>query len=315
MAFTTTILKAGVGLGAAVLGAGAVLYECALNTRIYSKFIPLFDHPDPEQTQLYTGDDYADGQSWFAKNKGEDKVISTEKTGRVHAYVIPAGALSHRWALLLHGYNSAPEGTAMFAKHYHEQCFHCVVPSLRGWGNDETHYCTMAYHDKDVALAWLDYIISVDPEAEVVIHGYSMGAGTTLLCTGEKLPANVKAAVSDCGFTNAYVQFSHVIKSYSGLPAFPLLDAANLVSILRGNFDFKKCSPIDAVKRSVTPTIFLHGTADDFVPFSMMDELYEACAAPKAKQAIQDGLHATSVVKDPDTYWAAVDGFLRDKIQ
>ena len=314
MAIATHLLRAGVGLGAAVMGAGALIYECAMNTRIYSKFIGLFDHPDPAQTALYTGDDYADGQSWFAKNKGEDKVITTEKTGRVHGYVIPAEGPSHRWALLLHGYNSAPEGTALFARHYHEQCFHCVVPSLRGWGNDETHYCTMAYFDKDVALAWLDYIIAVDPQAEVVIHGYSMGAATTMLCTGENLPANVQAAVSDCGFTSAYEQYAHVVKSYTGLPSFPLLNAFNAVSILRGNADFRKCRPIDAVARSVTPTIFLHGTADDFVPYAMMDRLYEACAAPKAKQPIQDAMHATSVVKDPDTYWKAVDGFLRDKL-
>ena len=314
MAIATHLLRAGVGLGAAVMGAGALIYECAMNTRIYSKFIGLFDHPDPAQTALYTGDDYADGQSWFAKNKGEDKVITTEKTGRVHGYVIPAEGPSHRWALLLHGYNSAPEGTALFARHYHEQCFHGVVPSLRGWGNDETHYCTMAYFDKDVALAWLDYIIAVDPQAEVVIHGYSMGAATTMLCTGENLPANVKAAVSDCGFTSAYEQYAHVVKSYTGLPSFPLLNAFNAVSILRGNADFRKCRPIDAVARSVTPTIFLHGTADDFVPYALMDRLYEACAAPKAKQPIQDAMHATSVVKDPDTYWKAVDGFLRDKL-
>ena len=141
-----------------------------------------------------------------------------------------------------------------------------------------------------------------------------MGAATTMLCTGEKLPANVKAAVSDCGFTSAYEQYAHVVKSYTGLPSFPLLNAFNAVSILRGNADFRKCRPIDAVARSVTPTIFLHGTADDFVPYAMMDRLYEACAAPKAKQPIQDAMHATSVVKDPDTYWKAVDGFLRDKL-
>lgn len=314
MAIGISLVKAGVGLGAAVLGAGALIYECALNTKLNGKFVSMFDHPDPEQTALYEGDAYGAAQQWFNENKGDDKVISTEKTGPVHGYLIPAETESHKWAVLVHGYNSAPQGTAMFAVHYHAKGFNCLCPSLRGWGCDETRYCTMAYHDKDVVLAWIDYIIAMDPDAEIVIHGYSMGAGTTMLCTGENLPANVKAAVSDCGFTNAYEQFRHVVKSYSGLPAFPLLDAANAVSILRGNFNFKKCSPIDAVKRSVTPTIFLHGTADDFVPFYMMDELYEACAAPKAKQPIEGGLHATSVVKDPETYWKAVDGFLEGRI-
>ena len=314
MAIVLPILKAGIGAGAALLGAGALIYECALNTKLNGKFVALFDHPDPDQETMYASDDYTARRDWFQENKGDDKVISTEKTGRVHAYVIQAEEPSHKWALLIHGYNSGPDGCCMFARHYHGEGYNCVIPSLRGWGNDETRYCTMAYHDKDVALAWLDYIITLDPEAAVVIHGYSMGAATTMLCTGENLPANVKAAVADCGFTNAYEQFSHVVKSYSGLPAFPLLDAANIVSILRGNFDFRKNSPIDAVKRSVTPTIFLHGTADDFVPYYMMDKLYEACAAPKAKQPIEGGLHATSVVKDPETYWNAVDGFLADKI-
>ena len=314
MALAKTIIKTGAGLGAALMGAGALIYECALNTKLNGKFVSMFDHPDPEQEANYASDDYKQGQDWFTAHKNEDKVISTEKTGRVHGYVIPAEEPSHKWALLIHGYNSAPDGTALFAEHYHGKGFNCVIPSLRGWGNDETRYCTMAYHDKDVALAWIDYIVVMDPQAKIVVHGYSMGAATTMLVTGEPLPENVKAAVADCGFTNAYAQFSHVIKSYSGLPAFPLLDAANAVSVLRGNFDFRKCSPIDAVRRSVTPTVFLHGTADDFVPFYMMDELYEACAAPKAKQPIEGGLHATSVVKDPQTYWQAVDGFLKDKI-
>ena len=314
MALATHILKAGMGAGAMLLGAGALIYECALNTKLNGKFVAIFDHPDPAQEALYTGENYSGGQVWFIENKGPDHVITTEKTGRIHGYIIPAAEPSHVWALLIHGYNSSPDGTALFAKHYHEKGYNCICPSLRGWGNDETRYCTMAYHDKDIALAWINYIVTMDPEAKIIVHGYSMGAATTMLVTGEPLPDNVKVAVADCGFTNAYEQFSHVVKSYSGLPAFPLLDAANVVSILRGNFDFRKNSPIDAVKRSVTPTVFLHGTADDFVPFYMMDKLYEACAAPKAKQAIEGGLHATSVVKDPETYWNTVDGFMEDKI-
>ena len=46
----------------------------------------------------------------------------------------------------------------------------------------------------------------------------------------------------------------------------------------------------------------------------MMDRLYEACAAPKAKQAIEGGVHARAVYKDPELYWKAVDGFLKDRI-
>ena len=313
MGLAKTLVKTGAGVSAAVLGAGALVYECALNTKLNGFFVSRFDHPDPAQTALYNGEAYTGPQRWFEEHKGEDQTIFTQKTGRIHAYIIPADAPSKKWAVCCHGYNSAPNATAAFAEHYHGMGFHVICPSLRGWGNDETRYCTMGWHDKDILLAWVDEIVRRDPEAEILLHGYSMGAVTTMLATGEPLPPNVKAAVADCGFTNCWEQFAHVVKSYTGLPAFPLLHAVNLVSILRGNFDFRKNSPIDAVARSVTPTVFLHGTADDFVPFAMMEPLYNACAAPKAMQAIEGAFHATASVKDPELYWKTVDTFIKDK--
>ena len=105
-----------------------------------------------------------------------------------------------------------------------------------------------------------------------------------------------------------------MIKYYTKLPPFPLLYAVNAASVLRRNFNLRKNVPIEAVRRSVTPTVFLHGTADEFVPFGMMDKLYDACAAPKARQAVEGADHARSVYKDPKLYWTTVDAFLKDKI-
>ena len=309
-----TVFKTGLGLGAAVLGLGAVIYEGALNTKVNGKCVAFFDKPDPNQDAMYSGDEYSDAQRWFDEHKSEDRTITTEETGRIHAYFFEPESPSHKWAVLCHGYNSSPKSTAVFARHYTELGFHCICPSLRGWGNDETRYCSMGYRDKDLCLAWIRFIVTTDPEAEIVLHGYSMGAVTVMLTTGEPLPPNVKAAVADCGFTRCWDQYAHVLKSYGHLPAFPVLYAVNLVSILRGNFDIRRNNPIEAVARSVTPTAFLHGTADTFVPYEMMDKLYEACAAPKVKQGIEGGLHATASVKDPVLYWKTVDDFLRDRI-
>lgn len=64
------------------------------------------------------------------------------------------------------------------------------------------------------------------------------------------------------------------------LPLFPFLNSANTVSKLRKNFDFRDCSPIDAVAHSKTPTFFVHGDSDTFVPYSMMKPLYELAPPP-----------------------------------
>ena len=315
MSAVKTILKAGVGAAAAVMGAGALVYECALNTKLNGFFVNLLDDREDVTQEAQTGDGANAGEpGWFDRHKGDDQVITTETTGRIHAYIIPAEEPSHKWAILCHGYNSSPASVGVFAEHYRPLGYHCICPSLRGWGNDETRYCTMGYHDKDILLAWIDYVVQEDPDAEILLHGYSMGAVTIMLATGETLPPQVKAAVCDCGFTSCWEQYANVIKLYEKLPAFPLLHAVNATSMLRGNFDIRKNVPIDAVRRSVTPTVFLHGTADNFVPFAMMDRLYDACSAPKAKQAIEGADHAQSVYVDPALYWKTVDSFLKDKI-
>ena len=309
-----TLLKAGVGSAAAVLGAGALVYECALNTKVNGFFIKRLDRIDSSRESPDSEEECPRDPDWMEKHKGEDQVISTDVTGRIHAYIIPSERPSHKWAVLCHGYNASPESTGVFAEHYHRLGYNCICPSMRGWGNDETVYCTMGYHDKDICLAWIGYIVDRDPDAEIVLHGYSMGAVAVMLATGEALPSQVKAAVADCGFTSCWEQYANVIKYYTKLPPFPLLNAVNAASILHRNFNIRKNVPIDAVSRSVTPTVFLHGTADAFVPFWMMDRLYDACSAPKAKQAIEGADHAQAVYKDPVLYWKTVDGFLKDKI-
>ena len=312
MSAVKTMLKLGAGTAAAVMGAGALVYECALNTKLNGFFVNLFDdRADVSETQAGDGGNPRE-PGWFDRYKGDDQVITTETTGRIHAYIIPAEKPSHKWAILCHGYNSGPASVGVFAEHYRPLGFNCICPSLRGWGNDEKRYCTMGYHDKDILLAWIDDVVKADQDAEILLHGYSMGAVTVMLATGEPLPHQVKAAVCDCGFTSCWEQYANVIKLYAKLPAFPLLHAVNATSMLRGNFDIRKNVPIDAVRRSVTPTVFLHGTEDHFVPFAMMDRLYDACGAPKAKQAIAGADHAQSVYVDPALYWKTVDSFLQD---
>lgn len=79
-------------------------------------------------------------------------------------------------------------------------------------------------------MLWINYILDQDPEAEIVIHGQSMGAACALMMTGrEDLPENVKAVVSDCAYTDAYTMFQEKITQWFHLPAFPILDTANLM--------------------------------------------------------------------------------------
>ena len=56
--------------------------------------------------------------------------------------------------------------------------------------------------------------------------------------------------------------------------------------------------------------LFIHGKADDYVPFYMMDILYKACPSEKYKIEIDDALHARSYYQDNIKYEKAMEKFI-----
>ena len=81
-------------------------------------------------------------------------------------------------------------------------------------------------------------------------------------------------------------------------------------ALVRAGYDIAKASPLQAVARSQTPTLFIHGQADDFVPARMMPALYRAASCPKAFQWVPEAGHVQSVIYDPELYWARIERFL-----
>jgi hypothetical protein len=53
---------------------------------------------------------------------------------------------------------------------------------------------------------------------------------------------------------------------------------------------------------------------DDFVPYYMMDELYDATSSEKEKLTIKNAGHAKASEIDPETYWTTVSNFINKYI-
>ena len=120
-----------------------------------------------------------------------------------------------------------------------------------------------------------------------------MGSATVLMASGEKLPDDVKCIISDCGFTSVLDELAHNLKQ-SHIPPAIILPTATLLSKKRIGYSFKEASTIEQVKKSKTPTLFIHGDQDDFVPTYMVYDLYNACAADKDLLIVEGAKHAQS---------------------
>lgn len=221
----------------------------------------------------------------------------------------------HKWLLLLHGYTGWKEEMYPFAYWYNTQGYHVIAPDLRCQGESEGDFIGMGWTDHYDCNLWIDYILSQDPEAEIVLHGQSMGAATALMMTGENLSENVVAVVSDCAYTDAYSMFGEKVKEWFYLPAFPLVDTACLVLRARGGYNLKDASAIEAVKKSSVPTLFIHGADDAMISVQMTKDLYEAAACQKKLLIVEGAGHAQSQDKDPDAYYSTIKTFLEENIE
>ena len=255
-------------------------------------------------------------KAWLEYAECRKLSAETEDGYILVAEEFPADEDSHKWALVLHGYTGWKEEMYPFAYWYHEEGYHVVVPDLRCQGESEGDFIGMGWTDHYDCNLWIDYILQQDPEARIVLHGQSMGAATALMMTGENnVSEHIAAVISDCAYTDAYSMFGEKIKEWFYLPAFPLVDSACVVLKLRGGYNLKDASAINAVQKSSTPTLFIHGDKDAMIPVQMTKDLYEAASCPKEILIVEGAGHAQAQDKDPETYYETIKAFLEENIK
>lgn len=230
-------------------------------------------------------------------------------------YAAKESESNHLWVLILHGYTGWKEEMYPFACWYHEEGYRVIVPDLRCQGESEGDFIGMGWTDHYDCNLWIDYILSQDADARIVIHGQSMGAAAALMMTGEKtLSSHVAAVISDCSYTDAYSMFGDKITEWFHLPPFPLVDSARFALLIRGGYDLLDASALNAVANSNTPTLLIHGSSDAMISVTMSQELYETASCPKELLIIDGAGHAQAQDKDPDTYYGTIRLFLQKYI-
>ena len=218
---------------------------------------------------------------------------------------------SHRWALLVHGYGRDRSFAYDYAEAYLEHGWNVVTPDLRAAGESEGNYITMGAKESDDLIGWIAMILKNDPQAEIILHGVSMGAATVMMTSAKDLPLNVKAVVEDCGYTSAYEMFGAQLKKLFGLPEFPIMKFVDVVSKIETGVAVSEAAPLHAVGLTKVPMLFIHGDADGLVPYEMMGRLVEASGAPiKETWTVAGAGHADAKPSNPEAYFERVFAFI-----
>lgn len=132
------------------------------------------------------------------------------------------------------------------------------------------------------------------------------------MTSGLDLPKQVKGIISDCAFTSPKDVFTHVLNNMYHLPAFPIIQGADILNKRFAGYGIDECNALREIEKNTLPILFIHGDKDTFVPVEMCDKLYELCPSPKHKLIVKDAAHAESYYKDTENYEKALDSFFAE---
>ncbi len=253
-----------------------------------------------------------DLDEWWESAPSRDARVAAGDLS-LYARVLPAPSPTPVVAILIHGYSGTGAMMRSYARLFRTlfSC-HLIVPDLRGHGKSDGSYIGFGWREREDLRLWIDWALeNIDPDARIVLFGVSMGGASVCSVLGDELPSNVRAAVSDCAFSTARGALAFKLKSLFGLPAFPALPAAELVTRVLAGYRLRDASPADALRRARVPLLIVHGEADTFVPVSMARELHAAAGCPTELWTVPEAGHADSFRTAPEAYASRLESFLR----
>ena len=264
--------------------------------------------PSEDSACFYESDEAKAGIEFYRKNTYQNLSAFNKHSDCLHS-IFYENEGSNLYAISCHGFTGDPSQNSIFTKRFYEMGYNVLLPYLRGHGKSEHEHCTMGWLDRFDIIDWVNFIIQKNPEAKIVLHGASMGAATVMNATGEELPSNVICCIEDCGFTSLWELYCNQIKGMTKIPPEIILTLVNPALKSKLGFEFKENSPLEQVKKSKTPTLFIHGDKDTVVPFEMLERLYNAAGCEKEKLVVKDATHAAAGYVYPEIYWEAISNF------
>lgn len=186
-----------------------------------------------------------------------------------------------------------------------------LLVDQRAHGESEGNNLSFGIRERFDCLDWVNYAVERFGEStKINLYGVSMGAATVLMASGLDLPSNVCRIVADCPYSSPKDIICKVARDYKLPPKLVWPFIAFGAKVFAG-LDLTEITAAEAVKKSKTPIMIIHGEDDRFVPDYMSLQVQEANPQMVSRHTFPDAGHGISFLKDPERYRKLVIEFLK----
>ncbi len=244
-----------------------------------------------ERRMLFQPDNVNYGEPSSVGLKHEDVWLTTSDGVNIHGWFVPALREPLATCLFLHG--NAGNITARLEKLQilHELGISTLIIDYRGYGKSAGRPSEVGtYRDADAAYAWLTNERNIPPQ-KIMIVGESLGCAPAIdLAVREP----VGGVVLESPFLSTAAMGSEI---------FPFLPTRLLVT--------QKYDNLSKISGVTVPKLILHSRADEIIPFSHGEKLFEAASEPK-EMFVMRGDHNGGFLETGDEYSLKISQFVRE---
>ncbi|HGP0301362.1 TPA: alpha/beta fold hydrolase [Enterococcus faecium] len=255
-------------------------------------------------------------------NKQDGKMMD------VYAYYVDQGSDK---TVMIHGGFRGNWNNGIVTEEYNDfykAGYNLLFVDSRATGNSGGDYVTYGQYESDDVLYWINQEVRERTSQKILLYGGSMGAATMMSVLAKDIPVNVKGIIENCGFASIDEQLRFTY-SQTVVPALPpaiknQLDIIwdqeheDLFMGLLKQYYFDQEMHLDPTAALPTigmsgslPKLIIHGTADDVVPVSNAQKLYELAGGYKDLLLVEGAGHGKAQEVDHAAYTKHVTDFLK----
>jgi uncharacterized protein len=207
----------------------------------------------------------------------------------------------NRCVMILHGISDSRASAAGFAPMFAEQGYATLAPDSRAHGESGGDLVTYGLLEKHDVIAWTRWLRA---RGCAKIYGLGESLGGSVLIQAAAVEPAFSAIVTESAYAD--LQDAAINRLQHMFPLQPLawLVAVNGKWYARAVYglDLDAASPLQAIRRSRTPTLLIHGLDDDQTPPAHSRRLAAANPAHTELWLVPGIGHASSYSADPAAY-------------